>query len=646
MPNETYREELGGRHPEQTRASGAPHSLLEELYATIEGLRHGNMLLRRLFDANVIGVAIGPFGEAITDANDLALKVIGYSREDLRGHSLPWAELLPSGSLPAVHQAIEQLRAVGFCTPFEVDLVKKDGEIARALIGAAQLEGTGRVASFMIDLTRQRQAEQALRENERRMSAIIAAIPDLIIRIDRTGVVRDCPVAVTNDILIRPEELVGRSLETIFPLEVAREAMRNVVAALETGRLQVFEYHLEHGREQRYFEARIATCGEDEVMAIVRDISERKKAEEAFRASELRFRSLIERSWDAVALVDRQRNVIYASPSVTRILGYPQEEIRRIDPFTTVHPDDRERMLMRFNEIALTPGASMSGQYRQRRRSGEWVWIECTATNLLHEPAIGAVVINFRDITEQKNAEIEARRGREAAESANFAKDMFLAVLSHELRTPLTPVLAAVQLMESEPELSDDLRSCLDIIHRNVDVEVRLIDDLLDLTRIARGKVDLAMGRIDTHETLRRTMEVVAADVAAKDIALVLDLAAPHPEVMADPARLQQVFWNLLKNAIKFSQAGGTVTVSTRNDTHGWVVVEVTDTGIGIDAEHLRRIFNPFDQGEQSITRRFGGLGLGLAISRNLVDLHGGVIAARSEGEGRGATFTVTLPTA
>ena len=234
-----------------------------------------------------------------------------------------------------------------------------------------------------------------------------------------------------------------------------------------------------------------------------------------------------------------------------------------------------------------------------------------------------------------------AQKARTDAEQANRAKDGFLAMLSHELRTPLTPVLTSVLALEAEENLPQETRESLQMIRRNVELEARLIDDLLDLTRISQGKVQLSREVVDAHLLLRNALEICQGEIEQKKLGLQLDLAATKVDLLADPARLQQIFWNLIKNAVKFTPEGGRLTISTDNEVDGQLRVSITDTGIGIDADALTKIFNAFEQAEQT---RLGGLGLGLAISKALVETHGGRIVAESGGRGQGSTFSVFFP--
>lgn len=252
---------------------------------------------------------------------------------------------------------------------------------------------------------------------------------------------------------------------------------------------------------------------------------------------------------------------------------------------------------------------------------------------------------------QRKRAEAEliaaknsAEHAKAVAEQANRAKDHFLAVLSHELRTPLTPVVMGLSMLQEQPGLDPAIRETLEMVRRNVELEARLIDDLLDVSRIAQGKIELNRGPVELCTVIRRAVEVCRPDIEARRLHFGVDLGPAAPYwVEADVPRLQQVFWNLVKNAIKFTPPGGCVGIRCRPEGTQ-VVVEVNDSGIGIEPESLPRIFNAFEQVERSITRQFGGLGLGLAISKALVEMHGGRIEAHSAGRDKGTTFCVWLP--
>jgi signal transduction histidine kinase/CheY-like chemotaxis protein len=228
---------------------------------------------------------------------------------------------------------------------------------------------------------------------------------------------------------------------------------------------------------------------------------------------------------------------------------------------------------------------------------------------------------------------------------ANAAKDQFLALLSHELRNPLSPVIAMVSELEASMPDSPAVRQALEVIRRNVELEARLIDDLLDVTRIAKGKLQLSFEIVSIHEILQRAQEICREDIGAKQLQTEFQFHALDANVHGDPARLQQVFWNLIKNSVKFTPENGRIIIETLNPAPTEIEIRITDTGIGIEPEKIDKIFNAFEQGQSSITRRFGGLGLGLAISKAMVDAHGGRIRVRSPGKDQGATFSIILKT-
>ncbi len=240
----------------------------------------------------------------------------------------------------------------------------------------------------------------------------------------------------------------------------------------------------------------------------------------------------------------------------------------------------------------------------------------------------------------------DLEKAKDEAEAANLAKDQFLAVLSHELRTPLTPALAAASGLEgSEPLTAEELREAIGIIRRNIELEARLVDDLLDLTRISKGKLEVHASTINLHETIQHAVDMCDSEAQTKGNNLKVTLAAEDHHIHGDGARLAQVFWNLLLNAIKFTPAGGNIEIRTSNPEKGRVKIEVVDTGIGIEPKMLASIFEPFQQGDAAHTRRYGGLGLGLSVAMGLVAAHSGTISAHSAGKGCGSQFVIELPT-
>ena len=322
-----------------------------------------------------------------------------------------------------------------------------------------------------------------------------------------------------------------------------------------------------------------------------------------------------------------------------------------------VHPDDRTVMASAMRQ-ALEGKRTIDVDFRIVDRDGTIRYM--ASRGRVFYDATGKAVrmsgVNM-DITARKKDQEELSRAKEEAEAANQAKDNFLAILSHELRTPLTPVLAAVAMLEDDETIPPNILRELEMIRRNIQVEARLIDDLLDVTGIIRGKLELNRQPVDVRPLVEHAMQNYCASAAAKkDLRVSIKVTATETHVLADSSRMTQVFWNLLQNACKFTPRCGAIDVLVYNEGHPAkkehdaestpdLVVEISDTGIGISPENMPRIFNAFEQGERSRSRVFGGLGLGLAISRAIVELHGGSITAISEGRNKGAKFIIRLQT-
>ena len=381
----------------------------------------------------------------------------------------------------------------------------------------------------------------------------------------------------------------------------------------------------------------------DAVAGTTRDVTERHNKEAALRESEEFNRTMFENSPDCVKVMDLEGRIEQVNRPGLSIL-----EVDDIAPFQgrnwpELWPEE-ERLQVAAAVAAARDGRSVRFEGYCPTAKGTPKWWDVIVTPL-RDPA-GAVfrlLAVSRDMTASKATEQQLAAAKASAEAGSKAKDDFLAALSHELRTPLNPVLLLALEAERNPELPSPVRADFATIRRNVELEARLIDDLLDLTRTSRGKLRLTRQQLDAHELLRACVGFIQPEIEAQGLRLTLGLDAARHWVEADPVRLQQVFWNVLRNAVKFTLQGGEVTLRTA-DRDELLRVEVVDTGIGIAAADLPKIFDAFQQGADG--NAFGGLGLGLAITRALVEQHGGRITAQSEGRGLGTTFCVEIPLA
>ena len=375
------------------------------------------------------------------------------------------------------------------------------------------------------------------------------------------------------------------------------------------------------------------------VVLVFRDISAQRLGEEAVR----RLADIVASSQHAIVAEGLDGLVRDWNPGAEALYGYTAEEmlgrrLHELAPPAFVEPN------VPLEELAA--GGTPEIDVKRVTKDGRLidVAVHLSAIRDSSGQIVGVSRIQ-RDVTERRQQQEATLLARRRAEEANATKDRFLANLSHELRTPLTPVVASVHRLEQRSDLPPGVLESLAMIRRNIELEARLIDDLLDLTRIARGKLELHRQPLDIHELLQSVLQSSRSELLAKGLSVETHLDAAEHFGEADGGRMQQVFWNLVRNAIKFTPTGGRVTVSSDNPEPGSFRVRIADTGKGIEPELLAHIFEPFVQGDSTAQRSGAGLGLGLSISKSLVDQHGGSIAARSEGPGRGATFEVRLAT-
>ena len=380
------------------------------------------------------------------------------------------------------------------------------------------------------------------------------------------------------------------------------------------------------------------------------EMTEWRRVEAALKDNEEHLRLAIRATELGLFVRDLASNNLRWSDRSKAIFGLPTDATITTDEFLRrVHQEDRSIVLKAIADAVDPSGdGTYDAVYRCVWDDGSIRWIAAKGRASFEEidgqRRAFRIVGTIQDITAGKDAERQLQEAKEAAETASRAKDRFIAVLSHELRTPLSPVLTAVALLERTPGLTPEMQDYLAMIRRNIGLETRLIDDLLDLSRVISGKLRLDPEPTHLNALVRHVLDIVASEVHEKGLVVVSDLSAQQDLVNGDPARLQQVIWNLVKNAVKFTASGGTIHVSTRQGSPPTVEVKVRDNGKGISGDALPHIFDPFEQGDPNITQEFGGLGLGLSIAKAIVDRHGGTIQAASDGSGLGSSFTVTLP--
>jgi two-component system CheB/CheR fusion protein len=513
------------------------------------------------------------------------------------------------------------------------------------------------VVLTFVDITETRKAERAKAEAHQRTNDILESISDAFYTVDA-----DFRFKYVNR---KAEELWGRKRDTLlgkhywseFPQVVGTEVYQHHLRAMSDRRAVNFETQspLVNG----WMDVSIYPNDQGGLSVYFRDITARKAAAAALRSSEERLRLIVENAREyAIFAMDLQRTVTRWNAGAQRLLGYGEAEILGVSGDVIFTPEDKVKGAPELEcATALAEGRAADERWHVRK-DGSRFWGDGVMMAMQDGAGqtVGFVKI-FRDHSDRRAAQEAIERShrelaealaateqaRAAAEAAGQAKDRFLAVLSHELRTPLTPIMMTVRTLARRKDAPEYLREPLETIQRNAQIEARLIDDLLDVTKIGRGKLEIVREPVNLAEVLKHAVHVCSEEFEAKQQQFSAFLEMGEATLAGDALRLQQVFWNLLKNASKFTPEGGTVSLVARKEA-GRLRVEVRDTGIGFPPDAGARIFDPFVQANDSISRIYGGLGLGLAICKAAVEAHGGTIRAESGGEGTGAVFTVELP--
>jgi PAS domain S-box-containing protein len=535
-------------------------------------------------------------------------------------------------------------------------LIAKDGTERPIDDSAAPIrDEAGRVVGCVLifrDITERRIAERELRTSEERKAAILRASLEGIVSIDGNSRVLAFNPAAEAIFGWSEAEAVGADLPDLLIPPSLRDAHRRGMAhLLATGEGPFLNRRLElpalrkDGSEILVELTITALAGTQHptFTGFVRDITASKLAERTLRASEERFRSLVNATSSIVWTASEAGEFVTPQPSWAAHTGQSWEELRGFGWLDAIHPEDRRR-IRELWDVARTSGTLFSADGR--------LWHAATRTHRhfeargipVREPdgAIREWVGMYVDVEDQRQAEKQAYRLMAELREADRQKDAFLATLSHELRGPLAPLRNALEILKRAAGESDVVDRTRGTMERQLEQLVRLVDDLLDVGRISRGRIDLRRQRVELASVIHQAVEAVRAAPECREHDITVTLPTRQLYLSADPVRLVQVFGNLLNNGCKYSPPGSPVTLTAQRQGSD-AVVTVKDAGSGIPAEALPRIFQMFAH-EHRTGGVHGGLGIGLALAKRLVEMHGGTIEARSEGEGRGSEFTVRLP--
>ncbi len=557
----------------------------------------------------------------------------------------------------AIETAIQTLRP----WRWEGRIQMPSGEI-KWLRGDAHLElrEEGILADgLLIDITEQKQTEAALRTSESEIRALFAAIPDTVFVIDSSGRLRRLSNAQPVRLYHGVEERSDKTLADLFPSAEADRFLGYVQQVLQTQQTMTTEYALGDAGQERWFSASISPVTSDTVIWVARDITDRRQIEEALRASELEYRTLVENANSAIIRWDAQGTITFFNEFAQRFFGYSEEEILGQSILGTILPpidsqgNDLAAMLQ---DVIQHPEHHITHEHENMRRNGDRVWLEWTNKAFLDEQGnlISMLSVGL-DATERRRAQQALEQATREANAANRAKGEFLAMMSHEIRTPMNAVIGMTGLL-LDTDLTPEQRDFAETIRNSGDALLTIINDILDFSKIESGKLDLEEHPFNLRDCIEGVMDLLAPKAAEKQLELLYVIEPQVPEVVqGDVTRLRQVLMNLLSNAVKFTDSGEVVITVTaqqlgRSNTitpessmpllptypNIYPIYElgfsVRDTGIGIPPNRLDRLFRSFSQVDTSTTRQYGGTGLGLAISKRLCEMMGGTLWVESHG--------------
>ena len=651
---ETSREELQSINEELTTVN-------QELKSRVEELGRSNSDLQNLMASTAIATifltrdfSIGRYTAAAVSLFNLIATDIGRPLSDLT-HRLDYPELVENAK-----------RVLATLAPFEREVSHSDGRrfLARILPYRTTDDHIAGTVLTFVDITEAKRAEEALRASEIRFRAVANLVPDLLWSADKEGQWTWCNQRWTQYTGLTLDQSEGSGwLNAVHPED--REATRMAFETIPSGGTFQHEHRIraaDGGSSWFLIRAEPVQSASGETgqwFGAATNIDAYKRSQAALATSQERLRLVLENAREfAIFSMDLSRRVTSWNQGAQNLLGYTEAEIIG-QPADLIFTEEDRAAGAPETEAALALAEGRAADERWHRRKDDSRFWGGGAMMAMHDgggKAIGLVKI-LRDETAARNARetlensgrellaaLQAAEGAKAeAEAAGQAKDRFLAVLSHELRTPLTPVLMGVRILQLNQDLPPSNLEALEMIARNVRLEARLIDDLLDVSRLSHGKLEIAKEPVDIHEVIRSAIEISQSELDAKMQTIDIRLEAANHQCIGDSMRLQQVFWNLVKNASKFTDEKKQIRVNSREEA-GMVTVEISDCGVGIRRESLERIFDAFAQETGSPPWKKGGLGLGLAIARAIAKAHGGDITAASAGLNQGSTFTVTLP--
>jgi PAS domain S-box-containing protein len=624
-------------------------------------LRESEERFRVMFVTAPLGMVLTELDGTIIDANQAFLNIVGYRAVEMAHMSL-W-QLTPPQYFAAEQEQLRRIHDSGRYGPYEKEFFHRSGRRVSIVLNGMLVrgaEGRRQVWSFVEDITERKATEIALADSEKRFRDVSDAVGEFIWEVDLDGGIAFISERVADMLGIPPKDLEGRSFRDLVPgpdQDRWEKSFRELMA--NRGRISGTEWRSTTRDGRAIWLTMSALPVLDASGALVcyrgagRDISRRKESETALRAAEERFSMLVDSSADAFWDVNFENGRIFFSPRLAEMLGHDVlVQLRPGDFFGLIHEEDLPRVGQARAADPDAPRRSFCVEARMRHADGAWLWVEINGIDVRNAAGCSARALGFiTDITERKRAVEAIKQARVSAEAANKAKSEFLAMMSHEIRTPMNGIIGMTSLLLDTP-LNQDQAEFADTIRSSSENLLSIINDILDFSKIETGRVDLEQTPFSLRSCIEEVFDVVAPVACRKNLELTYHCGELPHLVVGDPTRVRQILLNLVGNAVKFTARGEVHVEVRRASTEGTsdpkvlpLHFSVRDSGIGIPADKIHKLFQSFSQVDASTTRQFGGTGLGLAICRKLCSIMGGRIWVEST-LGAGSTFHFVLPLA
>jgi PAS domain S-box-containing protein len=611
---------------------------------------------RSVFDSSPVPIIISRLADGtVIHANPACLNALGWAAADFVGHAQAgrgfWVQPERREALTA------ELQAQGRVLDYEVSIRRRNCDVRHTLASAElfDLDGEQCVIGTFTDITERKQAEQAMRAAEQRYRDLFENAVGAIFHASLDGGLLEVNHAFASLLgYDSPEQLKEETanVRTLYVEPRDRDGLLAAVGAQQRGTVERFEVQLRSRRGGTVWvtlDISPITDAAGDVTALREaaiDITARKRADEALRESEARFRLLAENSTDVISRHHPDGTLLYLSPACRRLFGYDPEDLVGQKAIDLLHPDDRAALQGRQTRESINATKTQTLVFRQRRQDGSYIWVEAAVRGVT-DPESGEIIelqASTRDVSERVRADEQVRQAKERAEQANEEKSRFLSHISHDLRTPLAAILGFAELLQTREAVAGEKpREWVDWILQSGRHLLELVNQLLEVARIESGKVALAVVPVDARVALHEVLSLIAPLAAERDIRIADECTSDaSPIVLADAVRLKQVLLNLLSNAIKYNCAAGVVSVTAETTGQATVRMTVSDTGQGISPEQLERLFSPFERlGAEA--GPIEGTGLGLVIAKGLAEAMSGTLEVESE-VGKGTTFSLELP--